>query len=280
MKKSIILLFVIVCSAAIVSAWVQSDNGRAGYTGSPGESNCTNCHNSFAANSGSGSIYLTSNLINSNQYSPGQTYTINVTVKQTGLGLFGFGTEILSGVDNAGTLVITNAAKTQIKTKTVNGVIRNNVVHQLNAGLSTDSAVFTFDWVAPATNIGNVTIYFAGAACDADESETGDYIYVDSLVVTPFNTSINEIENNFSLEVFPNPVSEVVNLKYHLNKTSTVKASLVAADGKQSLVLFNESQHAGEINKFIELPEGLAKGFYLIKLESQQGNIIRKIIVK
>jgi hypothetical protein len=278
MKKSITLLFVLACSIVIVGAWVQSDNGKAGYTGSPGESNCTSCHNSFPLNSGTGSVYMTSNIVNS-QYALGQTYTINVVVKQVGLGLFGFGTEILNGVNNAGTLVITNAAKTQIKTRTVGGIVRNNVVHQLDGGLAADSAVFTFDWTAPATNIGNITIYYAGICADADGSESGDYVHVDSLNLTPLNTGINEISNNLSLSVYPNPVTDVLNMKYHLAKQSAVKAELISTDGKVSHLLFNETELSGNISKSVNLPVGLSKGLYVLRINSEQGTVVRKILI-
>lgn len=279
MKKSVAIIFVLACTAILSSAWIMSDNGKAGYTNSPGEVTCTNCHNSYALNSGGGSVYITSNLTNSNQYIPGQTYTINVVVKKTGVGLFGFGVEILNGNNNAGTLVITNAAKTLIKTKTVGGIVRNNVVHQLNAGLSTDSAVFSFDWTAPATNIGNVTIYFSGAACDNDGTETADFIYNDNMVITPTSAGLNEIENNFSLSVYPNPVTDLLNLRYHLTKPSMVKALLISTDGKVASVLFNEQQHAGEIEKSVMLPFGISKGNYLIQINTDQGKVVRKIIV-
>lgn len=280
MKKLITVLFSSACAVVVFGAWIQSDNGKAGYNNSPGEGNCTSCHASYPLNSGGGTVYVTSNLTNG-KYTPGQTYTMNVVVKRMGMGLFAFGAEILTGVNNAGTLIITNGVKTQLKTKTVSGVVRNNVVHQLDGGLAPDSAVFSFDWTAPATNIGDVKVYFTGMACDADQSFDGDYVYVDSLLI-PYNSpsSINELAGDFSLSVYPNPVTDVVNMNYHLEKSSIVKAQLVSVDGKLAQTLFNEKQQAGDISKSIKLQNGIAKGNYLIEVYSDNGKVVKKIVVR
>jgi hypothetical protein len=91
---------------------------------------------------------------------------------------------LTSSGNNAGTLTITDAVSTQIKTVIVSGVSRRNIVHKLNGGLNTDSKVFTFSWTAPATGTGDITFYFAGNAANGNGSETNDYIYTGSQVFT------------------------------------------------------------------------------------------------
>ena len=123
------------------TAEFMNENGRAGYTGSPGEVTCntTGCHNSFTLNSGGGTISATSTLINW-IYEPLTNYTINIKVSKTDVLLFGFGAEILtSSNNNAGTIVATDAVHTQLKSRLVNGIIRKNIVHKLNGGISQDS---------------------------------------------------------------------------------------------------------------------------------------------
>ena len=146
MKKISLLTAFAVSAFFILTSGTEDNNGKAGYTNSPGESNCTSgCHNSFALNSGNGSVSVTSD-IPSWEYTPGQTYTINLTVSQPNFSLFGLGFEALtSSNNNAGTL---NAGTgTQIKTKTVSGVSRRNITHQLNGGSgTTGSHTFTFTW--------------------------------------------------------------------------------------------------------------------------------------
>ena len=173
----------------ITTAAILSSTGRAGRTGSPGESTCVSCHNDFALNSGGGSVTIRNTGMNNWTYVPGTTYTISVKVAKAGATLFGVGVECLTAANgNAGTLVITNPGSTKLLNATVSGVSRINVVHTQNGGLANDSNVFVFNWTAPAAGTGNVTFYFAGNAANNDQSNNGDYIYTGSQVVTECST--------------------------------------------------------------------------------------------
>jgi hypothetical protein len=112
-------------------------------------------------------------------------YTMSVTVSQTGINLFGVGIEALTAAGtNAGTLTITDAASTQIKTVTIGTTSRRNIVHQLNGGASPNSKVFNFSWTAPAAGTGNVTFYFSGVAANGTGNENGDWVYNANQVFT------------------------------------------------------------------------------------------------
>lgn len=83
---------------------------------------------------------------------PGQTYTVEMVVARSGNRLLGLGFESLDLASaNAETLIVTDAAHTQIKSRTINSVSRRNIVHTLNGGSGVDSAVFSFQWMAPAS---------------------------------------------------------------------------------------------------------------------------------
>lgn len=170
---------------ALLTSEKLSDNGKAGRTGSPGETTCTNCHSSYPLNSGGGSVAFLSPGMTGFQYTPGQTYNMSVTVSRSGNNLFGIGLEALTSAnDNGGTLTVTDAGSTSIKNSTVSGVSRRNLVHTLNGGSGTGSKVFNFSWTAPVAGTGNVTFYYAGAATNSNGSESGDYIYSGSQVVS------------------------------------------------------------------------------------------------
>lgn len=159
--------------------------GIAGKTNSPGEGNCTSCHTGNPVNTGGGSVTITSPDLTGWAYTPGQTYTINVTVTKTTMSLFALDFEaLLSTGANAGNLVITNSTETQILLKTVGGNSRKNVVHNNGGVYATDTHMFSFNWVAPATGTGSITFYVSGLAADASTDETGDYTYTSSQVVT------------------------------------------------------------------------------------------------
>ena len=177
MKKLITLLFVAAGVAAIFGAALHSENGIAGYTNSPGETNCRNCHSGHPLNDPTGSITITSDM-NNFGYIPGRTYTINVKIIKSGQQIFGIGCEILKAdSSNAGTIVVTNTAKTQLKNKTINGKVRTNLCHKTTGGLANDSTTFSFSWTAPAVGAGNVKLYVACNAANNNGSESGDYIY-------------------------------------------------------------------------------------------------------
>ncbi len=185
MLKKLLLTLLPFAAIALLTSEQMSDNGKAGKTGSPGELNCTDCHGSYALNSGGGSVSLQAAGMPTFQYTAGQTYTMSVTVTRSANSLFGIGLEALTATNaNAGTLTVTDAASTSIKNATVSGVSRRNLVHTFDGGASSGSKVFNFSWTAPATGTGNVTFYYAGVACNGNGSESGDYVYTGSQVFT------------------------------------------------------------------------------------------------
>lgn len=268
---SIIALFgfVILVSASF------DDNGRAGYTGAPAEGNCTSCHNSFAVNSGGGSVALRSNM-NNWQYVPGQTYAMSVKVARSSNQLFGVGVGALNASNqNAGTLVITDAVHTQIKTRTVSGVSRRNVVHTLNGGVSSDSALFNFNWTAPPAADGTITFYFAGNAANGNAGVSGDYIYVSSQTISPMSTTGIAENTNQQFQVFPNPTTDRVSVKtfgdakeiciYSLNGQKVRSQTLTAS-----------------VNSTINLEQldQLERGIYYLQVRGEQTSSTQKIILQ
>ncbi len=186
MIKKLLLSVFLLGGLVLFTSSQLSDNGKAGKTNAPGETTCVNsCHNSYALNAGPGSITMTAAGMPSFAYTPGQAYDITITVAQTGFGMFGIGVEaLLASGANGGSFTITDAASTRIRTITVSGNVRNNVTHQLNGGLGTNSKAFNFKWTAPAAGSGNVTFYFSGVAANGTGNENGDYVYNSSQVVT------------------------------------------------------------------------------------------------
>lgn len=249
---------------------ILSDDGKAGYTGSSGELLCNDCHNTFGnSNSGPGTIYITSTM-NNWQYVPGQTYTINVVVKQIGKPLFGFGCEALTASNtNAGTLVVTNSIKTQIKTKTVSSVVRNNIVHQQNGGSTNDSCVFTFNWQAPATNVGNVTFYFAGVAANSNTDEFGDYVYNSSKLATPASaTGINEVKKeDLNLNTFVNANGDII-IRYQSKEADQPRVDLYDLNGKIIASHIFEMQGSGNVELTLSRPLEITEGMYIVNLLS------------
>ena len=256
-KKLLIALFPIVALGGLTADTMYS-TGRAGNTGSPGESTCRGCHTTYALNSGGGSITIQNTSMPGNIYIPGQTYTMSVTVAQSGINLFGFGLEALTASgDNGGTLNITDPASTQIKTALIGGISRRNVVHTSNGGTGNGSKTFNFSWTAPAIGTGNVTFYFSGIASNANTFSSGDWVYQGtSLTVTeqPCNppaqpTQISGIgtpcagsTQTYSVAADPSATSYTWTLPNGwsgISSTNSITATPGASGGTITVVAFN-----------------------------------------
>ena len=190
MKKPLLVLFAALMVAfgltSMTSNNAEYSAGKAGSNGSPGEGTCASgsCHNNFALNSGIGSVSISVvGLVNGTMYVPGETYQVNVTVQQQGVGLFGFGLESLqaSGA-NAGSW--TPGADSHILNATISGNSRATIAHIDNSGFASNTRTWTFSWTAPANEI-PVTMYVAGNAANADNGDNGDYIYTSTLSLMP-----------------------------------------------------------------------------------------------
>jgi Carboxypeptidase regulatory-like domain len=154
----------------------------ASRTGAPGESNCTACH-VLDPNTGSFSISPPAT------YTPGRTYTITVRHTTTDLTRLRWGFELtaLSTANvSAGTLTATTT-RTKVISNTAN---TRKYMEHTSAGTyggTTGGAVWTFNWTAPATNIGNITFYAAGIQADDTGDEVFDQMYITNAVSTPFS---------------------------------------------------------------------------------------------
>ena len=233
MKRLFPFAWISLCCTLVLSSFsteYDDPDGKAGASGAPGETTCndTDCHNSFALNSGSGSISIASPDLTDWAYVPGTTYTISVTVAQSSINLFGLCFEALKpNGDNAGTLH--TGAGTQIKNKTVGGFQRKSITHNNNTGASANSHTFTFTWTAPTTDIGTITFYVAGLAANGDDHESNDRVYSTSQQVTAASVGLIEILNNGDrMHVYPNPASSKI--QFNLSDVSSLAEEAIVLD--------------------------------------------------
>ena len=279
MKKFYHLTFALGTAGMLFFAGIESDNGKAGATGSPGEQTCSqsNCHTGSTDNTMGGSVTLTSTDLVNWEYTPGQTYTLTATVSQQGRSLFGIGLEALlpSGA-NAGTL--TPGTGTTTKNATISGNSRKNIVHNMNAGATANAHSFTFTWTAPATDVGAVTIYYAGNATNNNGAKTGDYIYNASQVVTPAGVSVSEQENSpFTFSFYPNPTTENITVNYSLEESAKIQYVIYDLTGKK-VQTESATRFPGSQQQSIDV-NSLQAGTYLLSL-NLNGNVITKRFVK
>ncbi len=180
MKQRLLLL--LFASMLIgLGATLFSGNPPTTRTNAPGESNCTACH-SGVLNNGPGSLSL--NVPSS--YTPGTTYNLTMSLVDNTRSRFGFSATVLNGSNAAaGTLIRTNTTNTSLQTASVSGGTRQYIGHR-NANTTVKS--WSFQWTAPATNVGPVTFYAAGNATNNNFGTTGDNVYAQSFVIQPAAT--------------------------------------------------------------------------------------------
>lgn len=239
-----------------------------GHTGAPGESSCTGCHDGIA-NTGPGSLQLVLSDTNL-RYTPGESFNATVTMRQTGLDKFGFVGLALKDAGNTtiGTFTIDDA----VRTRTYNDGPRKYVSHTPCGADATppDSLSWTFHWKAPATNVGNITLYLAGLASNHNHALSGDDTYTLMVHLIPDSialglqdpTSINR------LQLWPNPASDVVHFSVvgDSDNGSTRMAEVWSGDGR-----FLSSTALTQNNLSVA---DLQSGIYRLRITNENGAVL------
>lgn len=204
-----------------------------GHTGAPGESSCTGCHGG-TANTGPGSLTLVLSDTTL-RYVPGETFDATVVMRQIGREKFGFVGLALKDAGNTtiGTFTIDDV----VRTRTYNDGPRKYVSHTPCGADATppDSLSWTFHWKAPATNVGNITLYLAGLAANHNHALSGDDTYTLKVHLVPDSvSSVNAPAVGSRLQLWPNPATEFVHfdLAEENTNTSAFQIEIFTATGR------------------------------------------------
>ena len=141
-------------------------------------------------------------------YVPGQTYTITVTNSNADDTRMRWGFELTAldpSDEKAGNLQSTDGL-TQVLNNAGPGGGRQYIEHT-QAGTfmgQMDSASWTFNWTAPATDVGTVIFYAAGNHANNDGNSSGDFIYRTFVASSPASST-----PNFSITVTPSSRSVI-----------------------------------------------------------------------
>lgn len=241
-----------------------------GKTGSPGDaSNCTGCHAGVAS--------TTAGLITSSVpvtgYIPGTTYTITATITASGINKFGFEASPQNGSGTQkGTLVVTNATETKLL-----GTTAKYITHKSAGTSGTGSKTWTFDWVAPAAGNGNVTMYGAFVAANGNGTNTGDQVFLSSLLIAEDLTAgIAGVDNENGIVLYPNPANEKMFLKLSDADKKIVSIQLTDITGKSIKTISYDNLPEDKSIDIADLPGGM----YVLSIVSESGTSIKKFIKK
>jgi len=268
--KKIILCFVLSFSLVIFLTSFNKNDGKysngspAGYTDSPYDGqdcSVSGCHSTTST--------LVSNYITTSiplqGYTPGVTYQITVTVPGANGDAKGFE---VSPQNTAGTILGTLIAGTGSKLTTGNtGYITQSFAE------SSSTAVWVFNWTAPAAGTGQVTFYGAFVSGFSNCSHS-------STVVQEFHVGINDLKSQLGFSAYPNPVENNLTISYTLTQQEHINLSLFDVTGKIILPLINEIQNTGKFTRSFDLKGTVKPGLYFLTMnKSGSDKILDKIIV-
>ncbi len=266
MIKKITLLTLMLFSAMLFYdsqynyVYTNEDGAPSGNTNSPGDGKTcaqTNCHG--------GSTIDRSGLITHNigaeGYTPGQTYTFTAQV-DTGGSTFGFQVSPQDASGNPlGSITITDATNTKI---TGGG---KYVSHTLAGILGTVPHTWSFEWTAPSAGTGPVTFYGAFNCADGDGTASGDKIFTTSVEIQEnqiSGISANTTDLGPSLVLYPNPVQDVMNVSFSLDKTTEVDVRLIDINGRTLEVIHQGSYPVGTFQQAVDMR--YPSGIYFVRI--------------
>ncbi len=148
-------------------------------------------------------------------YTPGEIIDATVTLRQSGRDKFGFVGLALKDENNStiGTFTIDDF----IRTRTFSDGPRHYVSHTPCGADATppDSLSWTFHWQAPATNVGNITLYLAGLAANHNHGLSGDDTYTLAVHFLPDSiaSGIGNLAPPDHLHIWPNPVLDFIHVE-------------------------------------------------------------------
>lgn len=253
---------------------------QKGYTGAPGDqpNTCATCHNAGTYGS-SATIQVFDSLGTTlvTKYAVGKQYTIRMTISVTSGTPSAYGFQMIDILKKDSTNVKGFLPKSQqaadIGIDTI--VATNRVYAEHNARLT--SNIINVKWKAPSTDLGNIVFYGAGNAVNSNFNFAGDNGTPSVSVQLASPTSgVNELAENVSIQLSPNPTPSMVGLQIESKKNKAVKIQVVDLVGRVVLSE-NWNINVGSNQKSLDL-NSYAKGTYMIQIIENQYVISKKII--
>lgn len=253
-----------------------SAGGQSGLTGAPGESNCTQCHSgSVLDGTTQNSVLILDGTSPVAGYTPGTTYTVTLQLASSPAKA-GFSATALDATDTkAGTLIGAGIGGTQ----NFSAAGRDYVSH--TSASNTSGGQWAFSWVAPATNVGDVTFYFASNASNNNGQNSGDEIYLSENVISPASgAGIEETSNDAKFTAGYNAASNKLVLDFNYLAVGNMNLNLVDMNGR-SVFTYNLGQsEIGSNKETIALPSDLNDGMYVVHFFVGNKAMSANILVK
>src|SRR5688572_6221826 len=153
-----------------------ADGAPPGFSGGFREESCHACHFHETVNAASGKLAIEGLP---EQFTPGQRYTLTITLTREGMKRAGFqlAARFTDDGTQAGTLMVGSSDVRRVKLENAGGVLYAG--HNKTGSEITDGGKvrWSLDWIAPVGGRRAVTFSVAANAADGDERVDGDFIY-------------------------------------------------------------------------------------------------------
>lgn len=238
---------------------IQSGGAAAGNTGAPGEGSCAGCHGTAASGAGFNLLEWADGI---NNYTPGETYSIELTMDDAS-SKNGFQLVALtaSGNAQAGSIIATDALKTQV----MNGQAGKQYLGHRAAGNS--SSQWSFDWTAPASNVGNVIFYVATNKTNNNGQTSGDLIRLSqhTFAAPETGVSLTAYEQiQASLSIGFNKEAGRITILFATDESEPLHVNIMNAQGQSVQAHSLGMSYPGENNKDVRLNSTLSTGIYFV----------------
>ena len=287
MKKRT-LLFTLIAGMCYLG-FSSYDDGAA-HGGAPNctgsKASVTNCSSGGGCH-GSASALATATIrvdstggVEVTKYVAGKTYTVTVTGGHATFTHFGFQYAAVSGTGSAqvqaGTFTTLPA---QVRTSSLTGL--NLIEHSaVISGTGTPATSFSksFSWTAPATGVGNVTMYFTVNAVNGDGADNAADVSANtSKILTQYIPSaVSTIEKSISVTAYPNPVTNTLNLQLSNTLAGTYTINVCDLNGRNMAsdnVTLNSAAQVTTINT-----ANWNAGIYVVTIEKDGARQVTTIV--
>jgi len=233
----------------------SSANPPAAKTGAPGESNCTSCH-SGTVQSGLGNITLDFSG-SADEYVVGQSYTFTISISSGAKN--GFEATILDGTNTkAGTF--TSGTNYGITTSSGRQYVRQTVSDGITS--------WTFNWTAPDSDKGDLTIYYAFNKSNNLDNSSGDVIYLGQMTISSavFNTVTEHEKTDQQFKIWADLEQNQIHFDLYQKIDSPALLQIIDLQGR---LIYSES--LGTLSQGLNhlqrnIPTDFNHGFYIVSI--------------
>jgi len=100
-------------------------------------------------------------------------------------------------------------------------------------------------------------------------------------VISTTKVSVAKIDDKLlsNVQVYPNPVTDQINLKYEISRSSTVTIKVMDVLGNDISTLFSQRVESGDHNLNYPISNKLVRGFYFVRVVAGTESVIKRISV-